>query len=305
MKYCKFLFLLFLLAINFARADIGPKPTANIYVTYAGQPVQDPSFVAKMLSCYTPDYYGNDDPAVQFNHTMNQLEGKVNSGYLSELKQFDLKAAQFVIKDPRGIECTWIPAEFAWGGSCSNSGCDFGYYLPDQFRLAVYLPSQKRVFFTNAINRTDFNSRFEADLKPDGTGIIFRTEPNVIQKITDSSKFMTFFLSLVFTLVIEVVCALIYACIKKLDLKLAAYVAVANLISLPLFWYALPWSISNFLFLLAIGEVLVVILEALIVWKFAKGMLSFTHAIVLSLLLNALSFLFGILVPGLLLGGFF
>ena len=113
--------LVFLPVTDLVSADIGPKPSADIHVTLNGQDVPDSSFNAKMLTCQ------KEETSFYDRNLIPQLN----------ISEYDSAG-----------NCYWRPAEVAWGGDCKNSNCNFDYFLPSEFRLAVYLPSQDKVYLS-------------------------------------------------------------------------------------------------------------------------------------------------------------
>lgn len=106
-----------------------------------------------------------------------------------------------------------------------------------------------------------------------------------------------FLLSLLFTLIIEILTLLLAA---KYLLKLQVptkeiiwWSIFANLLSLPYLWFVLPLFISSYNYIL-IGEILVVSIEAIILWKALK--INLKNAFILSLTANLASYLAGIIL---------
>jgi hypothetical protein len=231
---------------------MGPKPTVDILVKYNGEPIKDPVFTAKMLTCY-------------------------NSSY--QFSQDCLKYGSY-----------WFPASLAWGGNCTNSECHFGYMPPTYFKLQVDIPSLGRSFTTNYVNRTNFYSKYEANLNPDGTATIKETT-----SVLETANFLSFIVAFILTLIIELFFGAVYISIEKIKgMKLLLWILITNSISVPIVWLVFPLFTSNLFSAILIGEVFAVFFEAYLYFYFSrKNFPSYTKAIELSIILNGTSFFFG------------
>ena len=106
-----------------------------------------------------------------------------------------------------------------------------------------------------------------------------------------------FLLSLLLTLVVEIPTLFLvarYLLKIKIEAKEILYRGVfVNLFSLPYLWFIFPLFISSHNYIL-IGEILVVLIEAVILLKVLK--IKFKNAFVLSLIANFSSYLAGIVL---------
>lgn len=104
---------------------------------------------------------------------------------------------------------------------------------------------------------------------------------------------------LVITLVVEIILALAYALWRKRPrIKLLTVVLMMNLITQPALWWIVSKLIANSTFWpLAIGEVIVWLVEAGILALSLRKQASFLEALALSLALNLASFGIGLLLP--------
>lgn len=266
--------LLTILLISPVLADIGPKPSVDIHLTYEGKGIMDEAFGARMLLCGAQEEPNEceQDPGV----------GDYSHRYCEELR--------IAIPDEER-ECTWIPARMAWGGDpCTASQCRFGYMIPQEFRLAVYLPSREKLFVSPAIKRENFRSAFEAELSPDGT--ISISETTSLLRTNLAKNIGSFLIALAFTLIIELLIATLYFKIAKIPLKLLHWVLLINLITLPFVWFLFPliWQTT---IAVIIGELFAFITEPIMLHYFSKKRVVWKHAIILCFLANLASFLIG------------
>jgi hypothetical protein len=104
---------------------------------------------------------------------------------------------------------------------------------------------------------------------------------------------------LVVTLVVEIILALVYALWRKRPrTKLLTVVLLMNLITQPALWFTVSNLIDNSTFWpLAIGEVIVWLVEAGILALALRKQAKFWEALALSLVLNLASFGIGLLLP--------
>lgn len=254
-----------ILLSSLALADIGPKPTAYFEVTYDGRslgPDQDFEFKAQMLVCQ--------------EHSQRPLENLIPSLRISE---YDASRS-----------CYWEPAEFAWGGECVHSECKFNYFLPDEFKLAVYLPSQDQVFVSDLVTKKNFEAFYQANLLPDRSITIKDITP--FSQSSAWSKIKTFFFALILTLFFELLATLVFVLISKDSKKILFWVFLANLISLPLVWFVFP-LLKNFGWVILLAEIFAFLFEAGFIHLFNKKTFSFRKSLLLSLVINLASFLIG------------
>jgi len=259
-----FAFLIFSILPNFVFADLGPKPSADIHVTLNEQSVQDATFNAKMLICINEDkeYFPEDDLIPQLN--------------ISEYNPTN--------------NCYWKPAEFAWGGNCKNGNCHFNYFLPSEFRLAVYLPSQDKVYLSAEVTRENFRSTFEANLLSDGSITLQETTPFV--QSNSAKNIRSFFIALILTLILELLVALIYISSTKISKKVLFSVLIANIISLPIVWFVFPLLKITLLAIL-LGEIFAFVFEGYFLHLLNKDILPLKKSFVLSILMNLASLIIG------------
>jgi len=254
-------------------ADVGPKPTADFQVTFNAVSVPDEYFSAVMLACG--------------NFGGNRLSAVVDS-----TPQLNL-----TIPDPEK-NCSWVPVWQAWTdsnpkGNCHNGVCSFWYHPPGDFKLAVYLPSQNKVFISNESTLSAFNGRLAADLASDGSITIVET-PSALE----SHSVILFLIALPITLVLEVLAGLVFLMLAKLSKKILLYVFIANLISLPMVWFMFPLLgniplLGNVLLVIAASEAFAVVFEAVVIYMPNRKLITPLKAFLLSVIINAVSFFIG------------
>ncbi len=113
-----------------------------------------------------------------------------------------------------------------------------------------------------------------------------------VEKVND------FFTASLLTLVIEIAISALFAKALKLDAEmLAALVFLANIITLPIVWFIFPSFGMNITAMTFFSELFAVVFEAFFLFiSFRKGGFSIGNLIVLSLSMNAASFLAGLFI---------
>lgn len=266
-----FLFLfIFLFWPRVILADAGPKESVNFVISYNNNSIPDDKFYAKMLGCISGDLtkYGIQD-------TANQL---------ATIKQYDARKG-----------CFWYPAWQAFGGNCSNSYCNFGYFPPHDFKLAVYLPSLNKVFISDEIkSNTQFHGNtFTANLTSDGKIVITGNDQS--KQETNSSYIELFIGALIITEILELIATLIFVFISKTPKKLKAllFVFIVNLISVPIVWFVFPLFQLGTAITIFVSEIFVFLFEAYFLFFFLKKNFSFRKALLLSFINNLFSMFIG------------
>lgn len=254
------LLLIAFILLPLISADLGPKPTVDIDVSYMGTMISDNAFNAKMLVCNQDERL---NPSRDLIHQLNISEYDSNKS------------------------CYWEPAYFAWGGDCKDSKCNFGYFPPQKFKLAVYVPSLNKVFISNEISRNNFNSNYKLELNSDGSANIYETTP-----FLKKDKISSFIKTLIITLFLELVVALIFLSIAKIRKKLLLSVLLVNVISLPIVWFIFPF-IGNIILVILLAEIFAFVFEAYFIYYLNKKDISLKKSFILSLLMNLASLIIG------------
>ncbi len=281
--------LILLLAMPFCAADLGPKPTVTINVTLQGQPITE-LFAARMLECIPLSQ--TDRINSTLNNNPQDFDFKRQLAMQAGLSEdTPLGISNFTYSDPTA-GCFWAPDHFAFTQGCRSNVCEFFYYPPERFRLAIYLPSQNKIFFTNEIERRDFNSKFAANINADGSATITRIGLSLQEGLGEPANQHALY-SFALTLIIELIGAAYYAHKNKLSMKLVLIVAVANMISLPIVWFVIPPYISDFVTMVLVTEAFAVLFEAAFIWKVGSDLVNAKQALALSFVLNMASFILG------------
>ena len=107
-----------------------------------------------------------------------------------------------------------------------------------------------------------------------------------------------FLLSLLLTLAIEIPTALLlikYFYQQKMETSKIVFVGlIASALTLPYFWFILPFYVSSWIVCVVIGEGLIALIEAFIYFKFLQ--LKFSQALTVSLIANSASIVLGLLI---------
>lgn len=248
-----------------AKADLGPKPTVDIDVIYNQHRIPDSNFNAQMLNCVP--------------HDLVQRESKYQENLIPQLKINEYDSAK---------NCYWLPDGMASGGQCSKSSCHFGYRPPNEFKLAVFVTSINKLFITNEVSRINFNSRYKAELSPDGSAKISETT-----SVLSTGKISSFVKAFLLTIILELLVSLIFISIKKLPKKILVYVLLANIISLPIVWFLFPLIKLPWVAIIVMSEIFAILFEAYFVYFLGKKIISLKRSAILSVLNNLVSLLIG------------
>lgn len=312
--------LFVLLLVSTVCADMGPKPSASVNVTYEGKEITG-SFYATMLQ-YDKDCSRKDRLVYELLYEREQgnmldvnadeyIKDKITNiqsidsefnllesvGFEEFINKEDWgnKLGNLIIYDSEKDEC-WAYSSTVWGGNCSGGWCNFNYFLPSTFRLFIYLPEEKKTFMSGVTERAEFKSSYKADLKANGT--IQIEETTGIFKAESPINFIFAFL---ITFVLEVLVVIFYLSIKKITKqdKMVKTVLVANLISLPIVWYVFPLiqkiisiNDSTLIIWIILVETFAVLFEGIFIYYLNKDF-GKKNAFTMSLLMNLASFLIG------------
>ncbi|MBX3062943.1 MAG: hypothetical protein KF726_08205 [Anaerolineae bacterium] len=97
--------------------------------------------------------------------------------------------------------------------------------------------------------------------------------------------------SLLITLVIETFVAAVYLAIIRLQRTALKWVPVASLITLPLVWFFILRSSLPTVTAIVLAEAFAVVFEAIFLYGLNRNTLPLKHAVIMSLIMNAASFL--------------
>lgn len=265
--------VLYVYSPSIVSADLGPKPGVDIDVFYNNKNISNSDFSAVMLGCESKEYVQRE---VKYERKDLIPQLKIN--------EYDQ------IKN-----CSWFPEGFAWGERCGDGACRVSLVPPVEFKLAVFIPSLDKVFITNEISRTNFNSKYRAELSSDGSAKILETTP-----LLAKDKIYLFIKSFIITIILELIVTIIFVSLLKLPKKIIVYVLFANIISLPIVWFLLPLIKLSSLMVIIISEFFAVIFETYFVYVLNKQIISLKQSLVLNILNNVSSLFVGGLILGFL-----
>ena len=252
------------LMVPIVYADVAPKPTAEFTIHEEGRVIDDTPVYAVMLTCQ-PD---------ESLYSPESFPGLNISDYDADMG------------------CYWRPAPSAWGGNCTDGVCHFHYLVPDTFRLAVSTPETGDVYLSDEIERQHFHAQFTADITGDGR--IELQDETPFLATSHGKNIVRFLIALFLTISIEIAIGFIYAIvIKKKDKKdILLAILYANIITLPIVWFIFPLMRIGALIIPA-AELFAVVIEGLFIgWYIEEGIQRWKPYL-LSLGLNAASFLIG------------
>lgn len=256
--YHVLVYFIFFVFSSMVYGDVGPKPSILFFVSYDGHDLSGEVFHAELFSCSSGDVLLPDDLVPELN-----------------LSVFD-----------SGRNCSWRPERFAWGGECSDSRCVFTYVIPEEFRLGVYLPKEKKVFLSDVVQRRGFHSTYSVVLRDDGSMEVTEMEEDGFR------LFFLFFVALALTLLLELSVALVFVVSTRSSLSLLFFVAAANLLSLPFVWLLFLLNPESFgVIIFSLIESFAFVFEALFLYFLRQ--LSLKKAFYLSFFMNAVSFIVG------------
>jgi hypothetical protein len=163
--------------------------------------------------------------------------------------------------------------------------------IPSNFRLAVYLPSQDRIYLMqNPLHTEASSSTFEGTLHSDGT--IELHETTGFLNLPKGRVFLSFLMALFITIILETLCAFVFFIFLRISQKNLIYIMLVNIVSLPLVWYVFPALIPDIIISIFVGELFAFAAEAIMLQHLIKK-LKKNQAWILSFVMNLLSFTVG------------
>jgi hypothetical protein len=101
---------------------------------------------------------------------------------------------------------------------------------------------------------------------------------------------------LLLTLVLETLVASVYLSVFHLPRAVLGWVPLSSVLTLPVVWFAFPQLAAPAGWVLALGEAFAVLFEAGLIYLAVRRMVPLKHVAALSLVMNAASFLVGLLL---------
>lgn len=182
---------------------------------------------------------------------------------------------------PQGFYC--------YQNKCSSLAYGYADYHKLRIKFDDNITRESNVFKTNG-----FDSRYTVNVQktdliiPEGAvGTIPDISPN---KITGFS------VALLITLLVELLIALIYFVIRKINLKVLWFVFLGNLISLPIVHFVFPLLNLSSSLTTTSSEIFAVILEFALIYLCTKKHITARDTIILVIIINLVSFLIGYLI---------
>jgi len=276
---------LFLTLSLTACADCGPKPQLRITFRNAGNERYYSTILSK--STFEPGagyVYGDANNSTEWYQKLSQEEQEAVNAFAAYQAQ-------------EGFN--FFP--IMWDSS--KSVINWGYMPPDEFVLLVYFPESGRMLESNICHTYAFDSYFAVDLS-DVSGDTISVDSGYgisVQPSYQVGEWILEFLSRVLvTIVVELVVALIFGYWEKRTLLFFAIVNVATqiLLNIVLSIANVNYGILMFLFAYFVGELLVVIFEAvfygLYIGKYSKKHKRGVRAVFYAICANIASFISGV-----------
>ena len=239
-----------LLAIGPAFADVGPKPSVTVKIE--GRPGE--TLYATLLS--KSEVYGP-----WFSITEENI-GEAG-GYGPSDAGPEVYEAFFAYRDPDGYML--MNQIFTVEGE--GSFC-WSYYPPKEFKVAVYVPSENRIFVSEEMERDAFDSFFSAVI-PDlaGTEAELQIQPlYVSEDIRTGNQIGAFVARMLLTVAVEVGLALLFKYRKKREIVTIIVTNVVTQGLLNLIMGVLDYTSGGLVWLIffPILELLVFVIELIV-----------------------------------------
>ena len=258
-----FLLVLFVILSAFSRnvyADMGPKPSVTVTVENA----PDKEYYVTLLS--SAESYG----------PWSKVEGDASGQYSGEKEEAFVFFASY--KDPDGF-CFLGNMDDA---SKTENSFHWGYYPPEEFKVAIYCPEDGSFYVSDICERYAFESYYT---------VRYGTSPLEIREVTNYGKMVrNFLIRVISTIAVELFIAFVMGYRSRKEMVIILIVNIitqvllnAFLIGVDYFGGGLVWMI-----LFPLGELIVFIVE-LIIYLFTLKSHSKGRAFFYTLLANLCS----------------
>jgi len=270
-------------------ADMFTPASMNVDVTLDEEKITEDSPKAMLLFC------------LEKNSKSNYSYDNTYSHYL----EFISTIPKLVIDEfnEKG-KCYWQPSMLAGSGYKSSTFSASLVFSPgselvkSNFKLAIYLPTQDKIYMSPETSRDSFRSSYQANLLS-SNGTIEMKDITTFWKTPRAHEIKNLIFALVLTQIIELLVALIYLSSNKLSKKILFSVFILNLISLPIVWFIASLFKTDLLFLaIVVGEVFAFAFEAYLINFLNKKVFSLRQSFILSLIMNIASFVIGGFILG-------
>ncbi len=174
---------------------------------------------------------------------------------------------------------------------CQSDSCfSLAYGYAPYHKLLIQFADRTRE--SNVFQMSGFSGEFTVTVREQDLLVKQTYTP---ASILDPTRVLLYFpLALFITLVVESAVALIYLSMRKLPLRILLWVLVANVVSLPVVWFVIPLFGLEPLPTTILSEIFAVVFEALLIFLLSRKRISFGATVILSLLMNAASFILGL-----------
>ncbi|MBW6517152.1 MAG: hypothetical protein K0A89_01430 [ANME-2 cluster archaeon] len=191
---------------------------------------------------------------------------------------------QLECEDDRYLQSHPIEQPGPQGFYCVQDSCSSMAYSYAPYQKLV-LNFSDRTRESNVFKARSFNARFDVRVTDTGLVVKERTVPAL-------ERMLFFLVALVLTLTIEVLAALIFLLAVKRPKSVLKSVVKANLISLPVVWFIFP-VMKVFFLVVVLSEIFAVVFEGYFIHSMDKTILSLKQSLILSMIMNAASFVLG------------
>jgi len=110
--------------------------------------------------------------------------------------------------------------------------------------------------------------------------------------VSPISPIASFMGAVAITIILELMVAALFLSVTKISKNILIAVLIANLISLPVVWFAFP-LLGQTLLIVALSEIFAIVLEAGIIFFMNKKAISMKQSLILSAIMNLVSFFVG------------
>jgi len=205
-----------------------------------------------------------------------------------KLKESDLTEAKlYECKDVFCKKMEEFPEFGPQGFGCTKDKCHAqAYSFKDCYYKMVFIFTDKKLE-SNVF--TLKKSNFDITVKDDGLVVN-------ISSTTSKSSENNFWVSLLITIVIELLISLFFLLLNKKPLSILKWVFLSNLISLPIVWYLFPLVNVTYMVQLILSEIFAILFESVFIYYLNRNYLSYKKTFILSLLNNLISVIGGLFI---------
>lgn len=269
--------LLGALLFSTAHADLGDKPDISIEISKDGKELQD-----EVIIC--TDTFMAGRQSLFHERELKDYE------YIQKLRdrhEEEVYESCFYAEGPRFQSWVYGPPE--------RIAIIYPVHGSDESPQPIKEDVDPKIYEFEDINSTTteiFGSdyHYKVNINTDTDSI----DVNTVQPGRTASSITQFIILLIVTILIELAVAWIYLHRKEISTRTLYSVLGANIVSYPLLFILSPMFVfGSFPLGLVVGEIMVIPLEAFLIWKFSRGKIDLNSSIVLSVVINLVTFLTG------------